>query len=179
MPGQQSAGRPNRLDQRLGEVFPEKMFPHSIDQILPECFSTCPVHAFVSDYRELLHARRDENQHAVAFARLVHPELDEFPTGALQNVFFEFSALKEHADLAGRLGFRRFDRADDSIVLEFANEIMGAHPDYQLPLDPPPPKLPPPPLNPLKPPPDEDEDDQPPDEPPPQPLLTNGPPNPV
>jgi hypothetical protein len=150
------------------------MFSHPANKFLPKLLPAFLVNAFISDDGEFLDARRDKNQHGVAFPSFLHPELQKFLLGALQGVLLEFAALEKDADLPGGLRFRLLDRSNDPIVLEFAKKIVGAHSNYQLPLDPPPPKLPPPPLNPLNPP-DEDDEELPLD----HPLLMNGPPNPV
>lgn len=173
---QQSPRCLHRFEQRFRKIFPQKMLAHPGDEFLPEFLAALLMDPLVTHDRELLHPRRDEDQDRIALGRLLHPELNEFFLGPFERIFLECSSLEKNADLSGSGCFRLLDGRHDSIVLELANEIMGAHRNYQPPLEPPPPKLPPPPLNPLNPPPDEDE---PPDDPPPHPLLTNGPPNPV
>jgi hypothetical protein len=174
---QQSPGCLYRLEQRLGKIFPQKMLAHSTHEFLPEFFAALFMDAFVTHDGEFLRPRRDEDQDRVALGRFLHPELNEFFLCSFERIFLEGPSLEENPDLPGSGRFRFLDGSHDPIVLELANEIMGAHRNYQPPLEPPPPKLPPPPLNPLNPPPEDDE--PPPDEPPPHPLLTNGPPNPV
>jgi hypothetical protein len=165
------------LEQGLRKIFPQKMLAHPSYELLPEFLAALFVDAFIAHHRELLHARRDEDQNRVALGRFLHPELDEFFLGPFERIFLEFSSLKKNPNLSGTSGFGLLDGCYDPIVLELANEIMGAHSSYQPPLEPPPPKLPPPPLNPLNPPPEDHDELL--DEPPPQPLLTNGPPKPV
>src|SRR2546423_14070043 len=103
------------------------MEPHLLDQLLPEFLATLLVNAFVADHRKFLRAGCDKDQDCIPFPRLVHPELDKFLLGPPQGVFFEFSALKENADLSRSLRFGLLDDASDPIVLELANESMGAH----------------------------------------------------
>src|SRR5919108_4849961 len=90
-----------------------------------------------------------------------------------QWIAIQFAALNKNANLAGRFGFRFANRANDSVVFEFAEEFSRPHFRHQLDPAPPPPKLPPPPLNPPKPPPPPPEDQP----PPPPPIGKNtGPP---
>ncbi len=156
------------------------MLAHSGNQFLPKLFPAFLVNAFVADDSELLRARRHKDQDGIPRGRFLHPELEELFLRSLQGVLFESSALKKNANLPGRFRFRLLDGANDPIVFELAQKVLGSHSFYQLPLEPPPPKLPPPPLNPLNPPPDEEEEEEEPlDQPLPQPLLMNGPPKPV
>ncbi len=106
------------------------------------------MHALVSNDREFLGTRRDKDQDGVALAGLRHAKSLEL-RARLGHRVGHFTALNENADFARSRRFRRGNRPNDAMVLEFAEKFLCAHNTYQLDPAPPPPKLPPPPLKPL------------------------------
>jgi hypothetical protein len=153
-----------------------KMRPHHRHQFLPK-FPPAPfMHPHVSHHGILARSRRHENEHAIAIARFLHPQLNKSALRPRQRIFLEIAALYENSNLSRSSPFRFLDCLDDALVIEPLKKSMSAH-YYQLDPAPPPPKLPPPLLKPPKPPPP---DDPPLDHPPlPQFPMTKGPPNPV
>jgi len=149
---QQLARLPDRMYDSVGEALRLEVRPHRLRQRLPKRLAALLVHASVSDDRELLGARRNEDKNGVAFPRLRHPQSLELGPRIGHRVG-HITALDENADLARSCLFRGGNRLSDTIVFQFAQEFPCAHKTYQLDPAPPPPKLPPPPLNPLKPPP--------------------------
>ncbi len=71
---QNAADLSDRISQCVGETFAPEMFTHKIDNALPVTLAALFVNSLIADDGELVRSRRDENQDAVAFARLVHPE---------------------------------------------------------------------------------------------------------
>ena len=62
----------DRLNDGVTEFFGPKMRAHSIDKALPEFFAALFMNGLIADHGKLMRARRDENEHGVPFARLVH-----------------------------------------------------------------------------------------------------------
>ena len=71
---QSAADVADRIHERVGEAFVPEMFAHKIDNALPITLAALFVNGLIANDGELMRARRDENQDAIAFARLVHPE---------------------------------------------------------------------------------------------------------
>jgi hypothetical protein len=91
----------NPFDERVAEFLVLKMFPHSIDNALPELLAAFFVNRFIANNSELARARRYENQHRIAFARFVHAEPVKFPLRNNQWIGIQFAALNINANLAG------------------------------------------------------------------------------
>src|SRR6266550_4074252 len=173
MPGQHFADIMSRIHNRIREALGTKVLPHFGYNRFPQLIAATLMNRFITDDGELMNAGRDEDQNSVSRIRFVHPESVKSFLSQGQDVLLEFPSLKIDADLARRPSFRIPDRLNNSVVIKSADEFLGSHRHYQLPLEPPPPKLPPPPLNPLNPPPPPD------DQPPPPPIGKNtGPPRP-
>src|SRR4029077_3294439 len=69
---QQAARLPDRMYDGVGEMLGLKVRPHRLRQRFPKRLAALLVHASVSDDRKLLGARRNEDEHGVAFTRLRH-----------------------------------------------------------------------------------------------------------
>ena len=69
---QQAARLPDRMDDGVGEILRLEMRPHRLRQRFPKRLAALLVHASVADDRELLGARRNEDENGVAFTRLRH-----------------------------------------------------------------------------------------------------------
>ena len=89
----------DRFDQRAIEFFILKMRAHGIDEALPELFAALFVNRFVANDRELVRARRHENQNGVAFSRSVHTELMESFGRGREWIAIQLPALHINADL--------------------------------------------------------------------------------
>ncbi|MEY2547087.1 MAG: hypothetical protein QOG48_2204 [Verrucomicrobiota bacterium] len=85
------------------------------------------MNPFIADHREFVRARRNKNQDAISFARLVHAEPVKSSRRRRQRIAFQFSALNINTNFSRRFRFRLFDRADDTIVFEFAQKFFRAH----------------------------------------------------
>ncbi len=75
---QQFADLPNSFDDGVTEFLVLEMGAHCIDNALPELFAAFFVNRFVTHDRELMRTGRNENEHGIALARLVHAELLKF-----------------------------------------------------------------------------------------------------
>ena len=83
------------------------MRTHRLDQSLPELFAAFFVNGLIADHGKLVRARRHENEHGVAFRRLVHSEPMKFFLRGNQWIDIQFAALNKDADLPGRFRLRR------------------------------------------------------------------------
>ena len=61
MRGQDCADFSDRFDQRMAKLLVLKVRSHSLDNRLPELLSAFFVNRLISNHRELVRARRDEN----------------------------------------------------------------------------------------------------------------------
>ena len=71
---QSAADVADRIHERVGEAFVAEMFAHKINNALPVTLTALFVNGLIAHDGEFMRAGRDENQHAIAFARLVHAE---------------------------------------------------------------------------------------------------------
>jgi hypothetical protein len=62
----------DRLDDGVTKFLVPKMRAHSLDKALPEFLTALFMNGLVADDGKLMRARRDEDQHGVPFARLLH-----------------------------------------------------------------------------------------------------------
>src|SRR4029453_18345811 len=67
MLGQQAARLPDRMNDGVGKMLRLEMRPHRPRQRFPKRLAAFLVHASISNDRELLGARRNEDENAVAF----------------------------------------------------------------------------------------------------------------
>ncbi len=74
MPGEEIAGFGNGMDQAPVEVAFFEMSRHFRRELDPERIAAALVYGFVTDNRKPMTPRRDKNQHAVSFARLLHAQ---------------------------------------------------------------------------------------------------------
>jgi hypothetical protein len=124
---QHFAGFLDRFDQRVIELFVLEMRAHGIDQALPKLFAALFVNRFVANDRELVRARRHENQNGVAFSRSVHTELMESFGRGGERIAVQFPALHINTNLPRCFRFCVSDRSNDTIVLEFTEEFFRPH----------------------------------------------------
>ena len=78
MRGQQFTDFLDALDDGVTKPLILKMDTHSIHNVLPELFAAFFVNRFIANNSELVRPRRNENQHSIAFASLVHSEALKF-----------------------------------------------------------------------------------------------------
>src|SRR3977135_4165683 len=93
------AGFLDRFDQRVIEFFIRKMRAQRIDDAFPELLAALFVNRLIANDRELVRARRHEDQNGVSFARSMHAELVESLGRGGERIAFQFSALHINADL--------------------------------------------------------------------------------
>src|SRR2546423_9636011 len=74
---EQSAGLFDRFHQRIGKIFGFEMTAHRLDELLPEDLAATGMNPVIADHGKFLDARCDENQHAIALARLRHAHFSE------------------------------------------------------------------------------------------------------
>ena len=117
----------NRVDERVRKLFIAKMFAHKIDNALPVKLAAFLVGCLIAYNRELMRARRHENQYGVAFVCLVHPKPLEFLLGHSQRISIQLSTLDVDADLRGRLGLDVANRLHDPVMLELAQKFFRSH----------------------------------------------------
>ena len=96
---QRFAGFLDRFDQRVIEFFILKMRAHGIDDALPELLAALFVNRLIANDRELVRARRHEDQNGVSFARSMHAELMESLCRGRKRIAVQFTALHINADL--------------------------------------------------------------------------------
>ena len=127
MCGQHFSDFLDRLDDGVTEFLVPKMRAHFIDKTLPELFAAFFVNGLIPDHGKLMPARRDENEHSVPFARLVHSHPVESFLRRDQRIGIQFSALNENANLARRFCFCLLNRLHDPVVFELAQEFLCPH----------------------------------------------------
>ena len=101
MRSERFAGFLDRFDQRVAEFLVSEMFAHSIDESLPESFAALFVDRFVPHDSKLVSARRDENEHGIAFGCFMHSESMKFFLRGDQRIDIQLSALDKNANLTG------------------------------------------------------------------------------
>jgi hypothetical protein len=101
MRGQQFADFPDAFDDGAAKLLVLKMRPHSTYNVLPELLAAFFVNRFITNNRELVRARRYENQHRIALAGLVHSETLKLFLCNDQRIGIQFAALNINANLAG------------------------------------------------------------------------------
>jgi len=74
MRGEQFADFINRIYQGIAEPLILKMPAHCRDNALPKFIPAFFMNRVVANDRKFMNTRRDEDQHCVALARLVHTE---------------------------------------------------------------------------------------------------------
>jgi len=127
MSGQYFSDFLDRLDDGVTEFLVPKMRAHSLDKALPEFFAAFFVNGLIADHSKLMRARRDENQHSVPFARLVHSHSVELFLRRDQWIEIQLPALNVNANLTGRFCFRLSNRLHDPVVLELAQKFLRSH----------------------------------------------------
>ena len=126
MLSQQLARLPDRMDDGLGKVLRLEVRPHRLRQRFPKRLAALLVHASVSNDRELLGARRNEDENAITFTRPRHAKSLELVARSGHRIG-HVTALNENADLARSFRFRGGNRPSDAIVFQFAEEFPCAH----------------------------------------------------
>src|SRR2546423_10574539 len=102
MRGQRVADFVNRLDKRVTKSFAPKMFAHAFHQPLPQLFAAFLVDCSVTNDRELMRARRDENEDGVSLRQFMQPKAMKSFLRRSQRIDMQLAALNKNADLAGR-----------------------------------------------------------------------------
>ena len=85
------------------------------------------MNGLVANDGELMNTRRDENEHRITFARLVHTEPLKFPLCGNEGIILQFPALDQNANLTRRFRFGFPNRLNNTVVLEFAEEFSRSH----------------------------------------------------
>ena len=75
------------------------MRPHSFHDALPQFIAAFFVNGLVANDGELMNTRRDENEHRITFARLVHTEPLKLPLCGNERITLQFPALDQNANL--------------------------------------------------------------------------------
>src|SRR5262249_53418179 len=127
MPGQQAPNLLNRLDECGTELLSLKMRSHLLDNTLPEFVAAFFMSGFVANHREFMRARRNENQHRVALARLVHTEPMKLLLRRDKRITLQLAALDQNTNLTRSFRFRFANRLNDPLVIEFAEEFSRSH----------------------------------------------------
>jgi hypothetical protein len=127
MLGQHAPNLLNRFDDCGTELLRLKVRSHPLDNTLPEFIAAFFVSGLVAYYREFMRARRDENHHRVALARLVHAEPTKLLLRRNKGITVQLAALNQNPNLTGTFRFRLANRLDDLVVLKFAEEFSCSH----------------------------------------------------
>jgi hypothetical protein len=127
MPGQHAPNVQNRFDECGTELLHSKVRSHPLDNALPELFAAFFMSALVANHREFMRAGRDENQHRVALARLVHTEPPKLLVRRKKGITLQLPALDQNANLTGSFRFCLANRLDDPVVLESGEEFSRSH----------------------------------------------------
>ena len=101
MSGEQFADFLDAFDNSMAKLLILKMCAHSTYNVFPELLAALFVNCFVADDGEFVRSRRDENQHGIALASLVHPETLKFFLCNDQRIGIQFATLNVNANLAG------------------------------------------------------------------------------
>ena len=117
----------NRFDECTAEFFILEMPVHDIEKSLPELRAAFFVNSLVADHGKLMRSGRDENEHGIALARLVHVEPMKFLLRSNQWIGTQLAALNINPDLTGRFRFRFPNRPNNSIVSELTEKFFRSH----------------------------------------------------
>ena len=115
--GQKFSRAPNAMKNPLGEFTLAKMARHFARDFLPEFISATRLNRAIANHRELPGARSDEQQNAISFLALLHPQMMENPLRG-GHCILRFLAADEDADFGAHFGLRFANRLDDGIVLK-------------------------------------------------------------
>jgi len=127
MPGQHAPNLLNRFDQRVTELLGLKMRAHCFYNALPELFAAFLMNRLIANNGEFMHTRRNENQHRVALARLVHTQPMKLLLRRNKRISVQPAALDQNPNLTGSFRFRFANRLDDLVVLKFGKEFSRSH----------------------------------------------------
>jgi len=127
MRGECFAGFFNRFDECTAEFFILEMRAHGIDKSLPELRAAFFVNGLVAYHGKLMRSGRDENEHGIALARLVHVEPMKFLLRSNQWIGTQLAALNINPDLTGRFRFRFPNRPNNSIVFKLTEKFFRSH----------------------------------------------------
>src|SRR6266480_2154663 len=94
---QQLADFLDAFDDGVTEFLPLKMPAHSIDNSMPEFLAAFLVNRFVADHGEFMRPGRNENEHGVALACFMHPQLMKFFLRNNQRIGVQFPTLDKNA----------------------------------------------------------------------------------
>jgi hypothetical protein len=127
MPGQYAPNLLNRFDQRVTELLGLKMRAHSVYNALPELFAAFLMNRLIANNGEFMPTRRQEDQHRIALARLVHTEPMKLLLRRKKGIALQLAALDHNANLTGSFRFRFANRLDDSVVFKLTEEFPRSH----------------------------------------------------
>ncbi len=85
------------------------------------------MNRLIANNGEFMHTRRDENQHSIALARLMHTEPMKLLLRRKQGITLQLAALDHNANLTGSFRFRFANRFDDLVVLKLTEEFSRSH----------------------------------------------------
>jgi len=74
------------------------MLPHFLHNALPEFVAAFFMNRFIANDCEFMDTRRDENEHRITLARLVHPEPMKFPLRLDERIILQLPALDQNAN---------------------------------------------------------------------------------
>jgi len=97
MLSQQLAGPFHRVDYPPREIRALEVPGYLSGQLTPEVLTATGVHTSISDHRELVNARRNKDQDAIAVARFFHAKLNEVSLRRRDWILHLFPADK-HSD---------------------------------------------------------------------------------
>ena len=103
------------------------MFPHFLHNALPEFVTAFFMNRFIANDCEFMNTRRDENEHRIMLARLVHPEPMKFPLRLDERIILQLSALDQNTNFTRRSRFRFPNRLNNPVVFEFAEKFSCSH----------------------------------------------------
>src|SRR5262249_19685392 len=103
------------------------MRPHFLHNALPEFVTTFLVNRFIANHRDFTSTGRDENQHRITLAGLVHTESAKLPLRRNEGITLQLATLDQNAKLSRRFGFRFADHLHDTVCLEFAEKFSRSH----------------------------------------------------
>jgi len=117
MLGEQLAGSVNSMDDSFGELSLPKQLAHGSGDVLPKRLPTLGVHCRVSQDREVLRFRRDENQDRIAMLGFVHAQLHELVRTGMPRVG-DFAMAHIHTNLPRRAFLHLLNGCGNSVVVQ-------------------------------------------------------------
>jgi hypothetical protein len=123
---QELPGCSDALDQAGGEVGMFEMVRHFLRKLSPEFVTTPFVNTYITDNREFMRKRGDENQDRITFAGTGHAHAKKVLLGDCDRRFNVFAA-DEDADFTRSFQLGLPDCRDYFFVVQLIKEIFGFH----------------------------------------------------